>query len=339
MSHLLTVKDLRTTFFTHDGEVRAVAGIDFHVDKGETVGIVGESGSGKSVTSLSILGLLPPSGRVVGGKILLGDLDLAKANTSTLRSVRGAEAAMIFQDPMSSLNPLIPVGKQVEEMILTHEKLPKSAVRKRVLGLFDKVQIPDPAKRYRSYPHEFSGGMRQRVMIAMALACNPSLLIADEPTTALDVTIQDQILKLIRSLQDELGMSVIFISHDLGVVAEVCSRVIVLYGGLVMEQAGIADLFADPRHPYTLGLLNSIPGIEQDRSVPLKPIQGSPPDMSNPPGGCPFHPRCPHARNLCAARIPPFVEISAGHASRCWLLDDSAPVAGNPFAGKGVSRG
>jgi oligopeptide transport system ATP-binding protein len=333
MSRLLEVKNLHTSFFTHDGEIKAVKGVDFHLDKGETLGIVGESGSGKSVTSLSILNLLPSSGRVVEGKILLEGKNLVTARESVLREVRGGKISMIFQDPMSSLNPLIPVGKQVEEMILTHQRLSGSEVRAKVLELFDKVQVPDPEKRYKSYPHEFSGGMRQRVMIAMALACGPSLLIADEPTTALDVTIQDQILKLLRSLQDELGMSIIFISHDLGVVAEICSRVMVMYGGMVMENADIATIFNDPEHPYTMGLLESIPGITQDKSIALKPIPGSPPDMSNPPSGCPFHPRCRYARKICSTELPPLIEISETHSSRCWLLDSRAPRDGNPFAG------
>jgi len=333
MSRLLEVKNLHTSFFTHDGEIKAVKGVDFHLDKGETLGIVGESGSGKSVTSLSLLNLLPSSGRIVQGEILLEDTDLVKAKESVLREVRGGRISMIFQDPMSSLNPLIPVGKQVEEMILTHERLSASEVRAKVLELFEKVQIPDPVKRYKSYPHEFSGGMRQRVMIAIALACKPSLLIADEPTTALDVTIQDQILKLLRVLQDELGMSIIFISHDLGVVAEICSRVMVMYGGMAMEYADIATLFADPKHPYTMGLLESIPGINQDKSIALNPIPGSPPDMSNPPGGCPFHPRCRYARKICSTNLPPLVKIAEGHSSRCWLLDERSPTGDNPFAG------
>lgn len=338
MPRLLTVNELRTSFFTSDGEVQAVRGISFHVDSGETIGIVGESGSGKSVSSLSILRLLPDAGSIVGGEIDLAGKNLVEADSRTMRKIRGGEAAMIFQDPMSSLNPLIPVGKQVEEMILTHEKVSRTELRSRVLSLFEKVRIPDPEKRYRSYPHEFSGGMRQRVMIAMALACNPTLLIADEPTTALDVTIQDQILKLLRSLQEELGMSVIFISHDLGVIAEICSRVVVMYGGMIMEEAPIKDLFATPSHPYTLGLLDSIPGIRQDRDASLKPIMGSPPDMLNPPSGCPFHPRCPHARNICATGETPVVTLNPGHTSRCWLQAEGAPSENNPFASKGAGR-
>ena len=338
MSQLLNVKNLHTSFFTQDGEIKAVKGVSFHLDKGETLGIVGESGSGKSVTSLSILRLLPPAGRIVKGEIELEGTNLVNANRSALRDIRGGKVAMVFQDPMSSLNPLIPVGRQVEEMIRTHEKHSKKELKKLVLELFGKVQIPDPAKRYNSYPHEFSGGMRQRVMIAIALACKPSLLIADEPTTALDVTIQDQILKLLNSLQDEMQMSIIFISHNLGVVAEICSRVMVMYGGMAMEYANIYDIFNNPKHPYTIGLLKSIPSITQDKNAPLQSIPGSPPDMSNPPKGCPFHPRCHYARKICSLEVPPVVIISEDHGSRCWLLNDDAPDDNNPFTRKGSTN-
>lgn len=331
MSTLLNVNELHTSFHTQDGEVKAVKGVGFHLEKGETLGIVGESGSGKSVTSLSILKLLPPAGRIEAGEILLDDINLVEADKSMMKDVRGGKVAMIFQDPMSCLNPLIPVGKQVEEMIAIHEKHSKSELKEMVLELFRKVQIPDPVKRYTSYPHEFSGGMRQRVMIAMALACKPSVLIADEPTTALDVTIQDQILKLLRSLQDEMQMSIIFISHNLGVVAEICSRVMVMYGGMVMEYASIHDIFGNPKHPYTMGLLNSIPSIDQDRSVALESIPGSPPDMTNPPEGCPFHPRCRYAKKICSIKVPPVTAVSEDHGSRCWLLHEDAPKNNNPY--------
>ncbi len=243
---------------------------------------------------------------------------------------------MIFQDPMSSLNPLIPVGKQVAEMILEHHPdRKKEDVKKEVLELFARVRIPEPEKRYKCFPHEFSGGMRQRVMIAMALANKPGLLIADEPTTALDVTIQDQILHQLRELEKEYGTSIIFITHDLGVVAELCDRVIVMYGGLVMEEAAIDDIFEKPGHPYTMGLLVSIPDIKQDKSVRLMPIPGSPPDMTNPPVGCPFAPRCPYARKICAQELPEFVELGEGHKSRCFLQYPDAPAdAQNPFRSK-----
>jgi len=339
MNNILEVNNLHTSFFTQDGEVKAVKGVSLHLVKGETLGIVGESGSGKSVTSLSMLKLLPPSGRITSGEILFNGTDLVQADRAAMREYRGGRISMIFQDPMSSLNPLIPVGKQVEEMIVTHHKYPKKELKSMVMELFKKVQIPDPSKRYRCYPHEFSGGMRQRVMIAMALACKPSLLIADEPTTALDVTIQDQIIKLLRSLQDEMEMSTIFISHNLGVVAEICNRVMVMYGGMVMEHAGIEDIFNNPKHPYTMGLLNAIPSINQDRSASLQSIPGSPPDLSNPPEGCPFHPRCRYARKICSTRVPPLTNVSEDHASRCWLLREDAPEKNNPFKIAGSNNG
>mgnify|MGYP005813848035 CR=1 FL=1 len=252
MDEILQVKGLRTSFLTSTGEVQSVRGVSFSLGKGEALGIVGESGSGKSVTSMSILRLLASTGRIKEGEVLFEGKDLTKIPQKQLWDIRGGKIAMIFQDPMSSLNPLARVGKQVEEMIATHEpNLSKQERQARALELFRLVRIPEPEKRYRSYPHEFSGGMRQRVMIAMALACKPDILIADEPTTALDVTIQDQILKLLRQLQAEMGMSIIFITHDLGVVAELCSRVLVMYGGMVMEEAPIDDIFHRPRHPYT----------------------------------------------------------------------------------------
>jgi oligopeptide transport system ATP-binding protein len=240
---------------------------------------------------------------------------------------------MVFQDPMSSLNPLIPVGEQVSEMLWAHTNLDKRGRTERVLELFHTVRIPEPEKRLNSLPHEFSGGMRQRVMIALALACRPEVLIADEPTTALDVTIQDQILKLMRALQAETGMSILFITHDLGVVAELCARVAVMYGGLILEEAPIDDLFERPMHPYTMGLLDSVPGVWQDKAARLNPIPGSPPDMTRPPEGCPFAPRCPYARNLCAKERPPYFTPGEGRRSMCWLLHENAPGADNPLKG------
>ena len=340
MDHILDVQDLQTSFLTSSGEVKAVRGVSFYIDKGESVGIVGESGSGKSVTSLSILQLLAGTGRIVGGSVKLNGRELVGLNSKEMRSIRGKEVSMIFQDPMTSLNPLIPVGEQVGEMLWSHEKsLSKEEREQRVLELFRMVRIPEPEKRLKSFPHEFSGGMRQRVMIAMALACKPDLLIADEPTTALDVSIQDQILKLMRRIQQEMGMSIMFITHDLGVVAELCSRVIVLYGGLIMEEAGIYDVFEKPMHPYTMGLIASIPDINQDKNKRLQPIPGSPPDMVHPPKGCPFAPRCSYACRVCLEELPPVFEIAPGHRSRCWLLDPEAPSAGNPFkSGKEASH-
>lgn len=335
MEHILEVKDLQTSFLTSSGDVKAVRGVSFFVNKGEFIGIVGESGSGKSVTSLSVMQLLVGTGKIIGGSVKLNGRELVGLSPKEMRSVRGKEVAMIFQDPMTSLNPLIPVGEQVGEMLWSHDKsLSKAQREERVIDLFRMVRIPEPETRLKSFPHEFSGGMRQRVMIAMALACKPDLLIADEPTTALDVSIQDQILKLMRSIQKEMGMSIMFITHDLGVVAELCSRVLVMYGGLIMEEANIYDVFENPLHPYTIGLIASIPDINQDKSKKLQPIIGSPPDMIHPPEGCPFAPRCPYACRICLHQLPPVFSAGEGHKSRCWLLAEDAPSSGNPLKGR-----
>ncbi len=332
MEPILQVRDLRTSFLTSNGEVQAVRGVSFDVEKGKTLGIVGESGSGKSVTSLSILKLLGSTGRITSGSIRLGGEELTRKSRREMRAIRGGRIAMIFQDPMTSLNPLIPMGDQVGEMLWAHRKdMTKAQRREKVLELFRTVRIPEPEKRFKSYPHEFSGGMRQRVMIAMALACRPELLIADEPTTALDVSIQDQILKLMRALQKEMDMSIMFITHDLGVVAELCDRVAVMYGGLLMEEADIVDIFERPMHPYTMGLMASIPDMHQDKRKKLQPIPGSPPDMIHPPKGCPFAPRCPYAMRICAEELPPYVATGERRRSMCWLLDPEAPAQGNPF--------
>ena len=335
MEHILEVKDLQTSFLTSSGDAKAVRGVSFFVNKGESVGIVGESGSGKSVTSLSVMQLLVGTGKIIGGSVKLNGRELVGLSPKEMRSIRGKEVAMIFQDPMTSLNPLIPVGEQVGEMLWSHDKsLSKAQREERVIDLFRMVRIPEPETRLKSFPHEFSGGMRQRVMIAMALACKPDLLIADEPTTALDVSIQDQILKLMRSIQKEMGMSIMFITHDLGVVAELCSRVLVMYGGLIMEEANIYDVFENPLHPYTMGLIASIPDINQDKSKKLQPIIGSPPDMIHPPEGCPFAPRCPYACRICLHQLPPVFSAGEGHKSRCWLLAEDAPFSGNPLKGR-----
>ncbi|MBR0408278.1 MAG: ABC transporter ATP-binding protein [Clostridia bacterium] len=332
MEPILQVRDLRTSFFTSGGEVQAVRGVSFDVEKGKTLGIVGESGSGKSVTSLSILKLLGATGRISSGSIKLDGEELTTKSKKEMRAVRGGRVAMIFQDPMTSLNPLLPMGDQVGEMIWAHDKsLDKKERMEKVVELFRLVRIPEPEKRLKSFPHEFSGGMRQRVMIAMALACRPELLIADEPTTALDVSIQDQILKLMRSLQREMGMSIMFITHDLGVVAELCDRVAVMYGGMIMEEADILDIFQRPRHPYTMGLLASIPDMNMDKRKQLQPIPGSPPDMIHPPKGCPFAPRCPYARGVCLEEMPPYAQTGENSRSMCWLLHSDCPAEGNPF--------
>ena len=333
MEPILQIENLKTSFMTSNGEVQAVRGVSFSVEKGEIVGLVGESGSGKSVTSMSILKLLADTARIKEGTILFEGQDLTQCSRAQMRKIRGGKISMIFQDPMSSLNPLIPVGKQVAEMIREHHpEKSRAQIKQEVLSLFEQVRIPEPEKRFKSFPHEFSGGMRQRVMIAMALANRPDLLIADEPTTALDVTIQDQILKQLRELKKEYGTSIIFITHDLGVVAELCDRVVVLYGGLVMEEASIFDIFEHPSHPYTLGLLASIPSLDQDKSRRLLPIPGSPPDMTKPPLGCPFAPRCPYARVICGQSLPEMRALSKDHKSRCWLLEPDAPSEHNPFS-------
>ena len=331
MEPILQVKDLHTSFFTRAGEVQSVRGVDFSVQKGESLGVVGESGSGKSVTAMSIMRLLGSNGKITQGNVLFQEQDLANLSLREMRRLRGAKISMIFQDPMSCLNPLMPVGKQVQEMLTEHGTKNKSEARKQVYELFNMVRIPEPEKRYSSYPHEFSGGMRQRAMIAMALACRPSVLIADEPTTALDVTIQDQILRLLRQLQDEMGMSIVFITHDLGVVAELCTRVVVMYGGMIMEEALLDELFYQTAHPYTLGLLASIPRVNVDKSERLIPIPGSPPDMIYPPKGCPFAPRCSFARKICNEVMPPYVQLSPTHRSMCHLLSLDAPEQDNPL--------
>lgn len=338
---ILSVKNLQTVFYTSNGPVAAVRGVDFDLYSGEVLGIVGESGSGKTVTSMSILHLLPGNGKITGGEILFDGTDLASASVRKMRTIRGRRIAMIFQDPMSSLNPLIPVGRQIAEMIEEHNPgMPHADVKTEVLRLLDLVRIPEAKRRYSSYPHEFSGGMRQRVMIAIAIACRPDVLIADEPTTALDVTIQEQILKLLRNLRDEFGMSVIFITHDLGVVAELCTRVLVMYGGKIMEEAPVDALFERPFHPYTMGLHASVPNIAQDKTLRLLSIPGSPPDMLHPPEGCPFAARCAHARNICEHSMPPMYDApdktDERHVSACWLLSPDAPEEDNPFAATGA---
>lgn len=321
---LLSVRDLKTSFFTHVGEVKAVRGISFDVNEGEVLGIVGESGSGKSVTSLSIMGLLQYPGRVVDGEILLNGEDILTYSKDQMRKVRGKEIAMIFQDPMTSLNPVYTIGNQVMEMILEHEKMTKREARARAIEMLKLVGIPAAEKRIDSYPHEFSGGMRQRVMIALALSCNPKLLIADEPTTALDVTIQAQILSLIKSLNKQFGMTTMLITHDLGVVATVCDKVAVMYGGLIMEYGTVDEIFYHPRHPYTMGLLGSIPHVDGGEKRRLIPIDGTPPDLINPPKGCPFSTRCKYCMNICTREQPPYYAEDK-HRTMCWMLDVDAP--------------
>ena len=320
MGRLLEVKDLRTQFFTQDGVVNAVNGVSFTLDEGESLGIVGESGCGKSVSSLSIMRLIPnPPGKIVGGQLLFESRDLLKLSDDDMRKVRGKDIAMIFQDPMTSLNPVLTIARQLTESLELHLGMDGRASRKRAIELLDMVGIPAAKSRIDAYPHQFSGGMRQRVMIAMAISCNPKLLIADEPTTALDVTIQAQILELIKNLRQELGMAVILITHDLGVVAGVCDKINVMYAGFIVESATATDLFKDPRHPYTLGLLRSIPKINETRKEKLIPIEGLPPDLIDLPPGCPFAPRCPYKVDKCLETNPKLDLAARGHKVACWV--------------------
>jgi oligopeptide transport system ATP-binding protein len=300
--------------------VKAVQGVTFDLEEGETLGIVGESGSGKSVTALSIMRLIQePPGKIESGQILYRGRDLLKFDKAAMRAVRGKEIAMIFQDPMSSLNPVLKLSKQIGESLQLHLNMTPKQARARTVELLKMVGIPSAEQRVDNYPHQFSGGMRQRVMIAMALSCNPKLLIADEPTTALDVTIQAQILDLIRRLKSEFNTAVIFITHDLGVVAGLCNRVIVMYGGRIMEEAPTELLYGDPRHPYTLGLLKSVPRLDEERKERLDPIPGMPPDLIHAIPGCPFYPRCAYREARNELEMPPLKEVAPGHKAACWI--------------------
>lgn len=319
---LLRVRDLRTHFFTEDGVVPAVDGIDFELDRGGTIGIVGESGSGKSVTSLSVMGLIPsPPGKIVTGEIMFEGKDLTKLKEPDMRKIRGNEISMIFQEPMTSLNPVFTVGDQIIEAVMLHQHLDKKAGKAKAIEMLRLVGIPSPDRRVDEYPHQMSGGMRQRVMIAMALSCNPKLLIADEPTTALDVTIQAQILDLMNKLRQELGTAIMLITHDLGVIAEVVDKVAVMYTGKVVEYGDTKSIFANPQHPYTLGLLGSIPKLHGDGSR-LTAIPGSVPTPGNFPVGCGFHPRCSFAKEICKQKKPDQVKTQAGQLASCWKLTD-----------------
>ncbi len=325
-ANLLEVQDLKTYFKTKAGRVRAVDGVSFVIRPGEKVAIVGESGCGKSVTALSIMRLVDqPAGEYAGGSIMFEDQDLLSLPESGMRKVRGGKIGMIFQDPMTCLNPTMTVGKQIAEGLRIHLKLRHDEALRRAIGLLEQVGIPDVANRINSYPHQFSGGMRQRVMIAIALACNPKLLIADEPTTALDVTVQAQILELISGVCKEFGTALILITHDLGVVAGMTDRVIVMYAGKVVEEGPTDELFANPRHPYTLGLLASVPRLDEKRTATLKTIEGAPPDLLKPPPGCPFMPRCYFAHAICRT-MPPLDPVPgmAAHRKACWI-DVTAP--------------
>jgi oligopeptide transport system ATP-binding protein len=315
---LLKVDGLRVEFWTARGTIYAVNGVSFEIVKGETLGIVGESGCGKSVTSLALLGLLPRAGRVPAGTATFAGLDLLKLSDKELRDVRGKEIAMIFQDPMTSLNPVLTIGRQIVEPLETHFGMDRKQAEARAAELLDQVGIPSAKSRVRDYPHQFSGGMRQRAMIAMALACEPKLLIADEPTTALDVTIQAQILDLLRTLVSEHGAALILITHDLGVVAGMCERVNVMYGGMFMETGSADQIFGRPRHPYTLGLLQSVPRLDAARRAQLQPIEGMPRDMLSPPSACPFQPRCRYEVEQSRVEVPQLRELERGHFVACF---------------------
>jgi oligopeptide transport system ATP-binding protein len=317
---ILDVQGLETTFKTPDGVVHAVNGVSFGLGEGETLGVVGESGCGKSVTMLSIMGLIPsPPGRIEAGKAIFAGQDLVKMSREELRHVRGAQIAMIFQDPMTSLNPVLTIGKQLEEPLMLHIGMTKKQAQERAAELLSMVGIPNAKDRLNDYPHQYSGGMRQRVMIAMALSCSPQILIADEPTTALDVTIQAQITDLVKRLRDELGMAIIWITHDLGVVASLAQRVLVMYGGFIIEESPVADLYANPTHPYTIGLLGSLPRVDEQERTKLFSIEGQPPVLYEKPNACPFAPRCKWALEHCWQENPPLIEVAPGHRAACWV--------------------
>lgn len=320
MGRLLEVKGLKTRFFTQDGVVHAVNGISYHLDEGGTLGIVGESGCGKSVSVMSLLRLIPqPPGKIVAGEALFDGRDLLAMSEDEIRQVRGNRIAMIFQDPMTSLNPVLTIGTQIGESLQLHLGMSKDQARQRSIELLELVGIPQAADRIDDYPHQFSGGMRQRAMIAMGLSCNPQLLIADEPTTALDVTIQAQIVDLVKRLRDEIGMAVIWITHDLGVVAGFAERVAVMYAGFLIEMADVKAVYGDPRHPYTLGLLGSIPRLDVLREDKLTSIEGMPPDLLSEPVGCPFAPRCDYVIDKCWKENPELEPVDRGHLVACWV--------------------
>jgi len=320
---ILDVKDLRTYFNTDDGIVKAVDGVSYSLRRGETLGLVGESGSGKSVTNLSIMKLIPsPPGKIMSGTAMMNGEDILKKSESEMRMIRGNKISMIFQDPMTSLNPFLRISTQLIETIRLHKGLDKKAARAKAIEMLELVGIPDPAQKVDNYPHQFSGGMRQRVMIAMALSCDPEILIADEPTTALDVTIQAQILELIKDLGKRLGTAVMLITHDLGVVAGMCDRVVVMYAGQLVEKGTNVEIFGDPKHPYTQGLINSVPRLDLPGKERLYSIKGSPPNVINLPECCPFFPRCDKAMDICKKKYPPVKQLGEEREVRCWLFKE-----------------
>jgi oligopeptide transport system ATP-binding protein len=335
--NILQVKDLEISFNTYGGEVQAVRSVSFDLRRGETLAIVGESGSGKSVTAKSIMRLLPDANSIIkGGEAVFEGQNLLSLSEKQMQGIRGSKIAMVFQDPMTSLDPTMRVGRQITESLKKHLGMSGSRANERAVELLEMVGIPNTEDRVRQYPHQFSGGMRQRVVIAISLACNPQILIADEPSTALDVTIQAQILELLRDLQERIGTSVILITHDLGVVAQTAHRVAVMYAGKVVETGTVREIFYNPQMPYTWGLLSSIPLLTADRSQDLIPIPGSPPDMLDPPTGCPFTPRCPYAMQICAEEMPDYTTFSAEHRAACWLHHPMAPDVEPPVKVRGA---
>ncbi|HEX7262697.1 MAG TPA: ABC transporter ATP-binding protein [Candidatus Dormibacteraeota bacterium] len=317
---LLQVEDLHTQFFTSRGVVRAVDGVSLHIDAGETLGVVGESGCGKTITALSILRLVPDPGKIVSGRILFRGKDVTKMNDEEIREFRGNDVAMIFQDPMTSLNPVTKIGPQIEEAMTAHQRFSPAEAKVRVIQLLKRVRVPAAERRVNDYPHQFSGGMRQRAMIAMGLANEPSLLIADEPTTALDVTVQAQIIDLMKQLNRELGTAMMLITHNMALVASLCQRVVVMYAGRVVEEGPVEQIFKSPQHPYTWSLLRSVPRVDEARKDRLVSIRGLPPDLSNAPPGCKFHPRCPFVVDRCKREEPELAEVGPNQDARCWVL-------------------
>jgi len=338
MDKILEVNNVKTSFYTHLGEVQAVRGANFKMDKGDILGIVGESGSGKSVTALSIMRLVDHPGRIKEGQIIFDGKDITNMSHKEMNDIRGNDLSMIFQDPMTSLNPVYTIQNQMIEVIRRHQNISKAKAIEQAIHMLRIVGIPEPEKRIKSYPHEFSGGMRQRVMIAMALSCSPKLLIADEPTTALDVTIQAQILDLMKNIKKELDTSIILITHDLAVIAEICTNIIVMYGGMIMEKGSVDEIFYDSQNPYTIGLHKSVPKINADQNERLIPIEGSPPDLLAPPAGCPFSTRCPHVMKVCLEKMPPMFKLSETHSSACWLLHKDAPTVEGYKKGSGENE-
>lgn len=334
MTKLLEIRDLKTSFETHIGDVQAVRGVSFDVETGEAVGVVGESGCGKSVTMMSVMRLLSDNGRIAGGEIIFEGKDLAKYSEKEMESIRGKEMAMIFQDPMTSLNPVLTIGDQLTEHLIKHDKISKKEAIEKAVTMLELVGIPSPRGRIKQYPHEFSGGMRQRVMIAMSLICNPKLIVADEPTTALDVTIQAQILDLMKDLKAKFNTSIILITHDLGVVADLCTRINVMYGGIIIEKGTTEDIFYRGKHPYTWGLLRSVPNPKESSKEKLKPIEGQPPDLLKPPVGCPFAARCDYTMKICKEKMPPSFKTGDAQETACWLCHKDAPSVESILKGR-----